>query len=144
MQNMSASKLPLVIKTITQQHLPYADTSILEIHTCFSKNYINHEIELNSLLESIAVLIKENFFLHPSARTRKGLNPVSLGYSLLKLVSALKNRGMSFLKNKCPACPERDTHLTGGGRQLSSQQDSPSLWRGWCWVPPYITSELHY
>lgn len=74
---MSESKLPLVIKEITQQHLPDANTSISETHSCFSKSDINQQkrAEFSAGVNRV-MLIKEKFSLHPSARIRKGLNPL--------------------------------------------------------------------
>lgn len=82
---MSESKLPLVIKIITQTHLPYANTSILETHPCFSKSDVNQEnrAKFSSGVNRV-VLIKENVFLRPSTRTRQGLNPLFFGLFIVE------------------------------------------------------------
>lgn len=40
-------------KKIMQQHLPYADTSILEIHPCFSSGGVSQKNRADSLVESV-------------------------------------------------------------------------------------------
>ena len=69
-----------------QQPLPYADISILETHPCFSKSDINQQNRaVFSAAVNRVVLIKENYFLLPLVRTRKGLNPLFFGLFVVEI-----------------------------------------------------------
>lgn len=50
---MPGTKLSLVKKKeIMQQHLPYTDTSVLEIHPCFSESGVSQRNRAEFLVES--------------------------------------------------------------------------------------------
>lgn len=151
---MSESKLPLVTKIITQQHLPYIDTKSFEIHPCFGTSDIN---KWNRV-----VLIKENFFLHLSTRTRKDPNPLFFGLAIVK-ISFCPRKNLDTISKRqvpCPVCrgisasleaaassaasrTHRDSR--GVGYRLTSHQGSttkanllfvptlPEMWtKAWC------------